>query len=55
MSGKSITIGVRVNHELHDKLKAMATADKRTLSQFCNLILAEYVEKAQKPKTGKKS
>ena len=50
MSGKSITVGVRVNHELHGKLKAMAKADKRTLSQFCNLILAGYVEKAEEPK-----
>ena len=55
MSGKSITVGVRVNHELHGKLKAMAKADKRTLSQFCNLVLAGYVEKAEEAPKGRKS
>ena len=48
MTGKSMTIGVRVDPELYKKLKAMASKDKRTLSQFCKLVLAEYVQKDQK-------
>ncbi len=48
MDAKSRTIGIRVNHALYERLEAMAKADKRTLSQFCNLILAEYIAKLEK-------
>ena len=44
MSDKSTTMAVRVPHELRDRLQELARRDKRTLSQFCRIILEEYAD-----------
>ena len=43
MDEKTVTVGVRMPPELRDRLKAMADADRRTLSQFCYFILQDFV------------
>lgn len=49
MSGKAVTIGIRVPEELRDKLQQLADQRDRTLSQLCMLILRDYVtEQEQK-------
>jgi predicted transcriptional regulator len=42
--GKSVTIGIRVDEGLRDELERLATADRRTLSQFCALILRDFAD-----------
>lgn len=44
MRGKSVTIGIRVDEGLRDELERLATADRRTLSQFCALILRDFTD-----------
>jgi predicted transcriptional regulator len=43
MDGKSVTISVRMPHDLRDKLQALAEQRDRTLSQLCMLILRDYI------------
>lgn len=54
MEGKAVTIGIRVPEELRDRLMDLANADRRTLSQYCMLILRDYVEQLDARKSGRK-
>jgi predicted transcriptional regulator len=48
MDGKSVTISVRIPHDLRDKLQALAEQRDRTLSQLCMLVLRDYVADEEK-------
>jgi predicted DNA-binding protein len=44
-------ITFRVNPETKDKLKQLAAADERTLSQLVSIIVERYVSEHTSPKT----
>jgi predicted DNA binding CopG/RHH family protein len=44
MSDKSTTVTVRLSHELAEKLKRLAEAEERTVSQYVRLLIKRHVE-----------
>jgi predicted HicB family RNase H-like nuclease len=49
MDPKSTTITIRVSHELHEMLRALAEEEERTLSQYCMLVLRRHAKQKKKP------
>ena len=39
---------IRLEIELHEKLKALADSEKRSMSNMCNLLLSEALEHRKK-------
>jgi predicted transcriptional regulator len=51
MTGKTVTIGVRVSPEVRDELTRIAKAERRTVSQLAAFAIEEWLERRK----GKKS
>jgi predicted transcriptional regulator len=49
------TVTIKLGKSMKEQLRALAEADRRTLSSFIAIVLQDYLaEKADKPKRGAK-
>ena len=46
MKRKNQTMAMRINAEIREKLEKLAEKDRRTLSDYCRIVLEKHIEES---------